>query len=71
MSSLFKVKVIVYHVTDDHHLGSIVINHRYTKTIQLIRGKNNHYDVVYSEDFMNRAGACQNVLMNVKFPSKF
>ncbi len=66
VSSLFKVRVIVYGTTEDGYLSSMIINSKYTKTVELLRTKNNHYDPVYSVDYINKATICQNIVLNVR-----
>lgn len=65
VSILFKVKVILYSVTEDGYLNATVINHQNDKAIELIRSHGNHFDSVRSKRFMAIAGICQNVLLNV------
>jgi len=65
ISSLYKVRVIVYGATEDNYLSSMIINQKYHKTIELLRTKNNHYDPVYSLDYMTKAGVCQNIILNL------
>lgn len=65
VSSLYKVRVIIYGTTEDGYLSSMIINSKYTKTVELLRTKNNHYDPVYSVDHLSRAGVCQNIVLNI------
>jgi hypothetical protein len=65
VSSLFKVRVIIYGITEDNYLSGMIINSGYKKTIELLRTKNNHYDPIYSADHIARAGICQNIVLNI------
>jgi hypothetical protein len=65
VSSLFKFKIIVYHMTDDHYLSSTIINHKFEKAIEIVRTMNNQYHPVHTKDFISKAGFCQNIVLNI------
>lgn len=65
VSVLFKVKVILYSVTEDGYLNATVVNHKHDKQIELIRTHGSHFDSVRSKKFIAIAGICQNILLNV------
>ena len=65
MSLLFKVKVVIYHISEDSYLHATTVNYKFDKSIELIRTHGNHYDSVKSKKFMAHAGFCQNILFNV------
>jgi len=65
ISSLFKVKVLIYFITNDHYLSATVVNNNYDKQIELFRNSLGSYDVLYSGKFIAKAGLCQNVVFNI------
>jgi len=65
VSSLFKVRIVVYSATEDNYLNAIIVNNFYEKTIELVRGKNNNYEPVYSKRHIDKIGVAQNVILNV------
>jgi len=65
VSSLFKVKIVVYSVTEDNYLNAIIVNNYHEKTIELVRGKNNNYEPVFSKKYIDKIGAAQNVILNI------
>lgn len=65
-SSQLKVKIVVYSVTDDNYLSSIIVNNGYERTIEIVRNKNNQYEPVYSKSQMLKLGVAQNIVLNVK-----
>jgi len=65
VSLLFKVKVTLYHISDDHYLHATIVNHKYENNVDLIRTHGNHFDSVRPKKFMEAAGMCQNILLNI------
>jgi len=65
VSLCYKVKVVLYTMNEDHYLSSTIFNHNFTKTIQLLRTKNNQYDAVFPKSFIKNAGICQNIVLNL------
>jgi hypothetical protein len=65
VSLLFKVKVTLYHISDDHYLHATIVNHKFEKGVELIRTHGNHFDSIKSKKFIVAAGICQNILLNI------
>lgn len=66
VSLFFKVRVILYTMNEDHYLTATIFNNNYPNTIELLRTKTNHYDAIYSKLFINKAGICQNIVLDVR-----
>jgi hypothetical protein len=65
VSLLFKVKVTLYHISDDHYLHATIVNHKFDKGVEIIRTHGNHIDSVRTKKFMEAAGFCQNIVLNL------
>jgi len=65
ISLLFKVRVVLYTTSDDHVLTATIFNHNYSNTIELFRTKTSHYNAVFTKNFIEKSGACQNILLNL------
>lgn len=63
-SSLFKVKIVVYSALDENHLNAMIFNNNYKRKIMLAKEKG-RYSSVYKKKFMESAGICQNLVLNV------
>jgi len=65
VSVLFKVKVVLYNISEDNYLHSTVVNNKFEQKVEIIKSHNNHCDAVKSKKFMAAAGICQNILLNI------
>jgi len=65
VSLLFKVRVILYTMNEDHYLTATIFNNNYPNTIELLRTKTSHYDAVFPSEFIRKAGICQNIILNL------
>jgi hypothetical protein len=65
VSLAFKVRVIVYTVTEDEILNAIIFNNKFEKSIQLIRSYGCHFDVVCSQKGMQNIAFCENIVFKV------
>jgi hypothetical protein len=65
VSLLFKVKVILYTMNEDHYLSATIYNHNCPKTIELLRTKTTQYDAIFSKDYIQKAAVCQNIVLNL------
>jgi len=65
VSLLYKVRVVLYTINEDHYLTATIFNHNCTKTIELLRTKTNQYDPVFNKSFIKKAGICQNIVLNL------
>mmetsp|Transcript_26731 Transcript_26731/g.23680 ORF Transcript_26731/g.23680 Transcript_26731/m.23680 type:complete len:155 (-) Transcript_26731:1333-1797(-) len=65
VSSLFKTKIVVYSVNDEGMMIAHMINNKHYKSIELIRNNKNHFDVIYSNEFMKKITEAQNIVLNI------
>jgi len=65
VSLLYKVRVILYTMNEDHILTATIFNNNYVNTIELLRTKTSHYDAVFPKSFIQKAGVCQNIVLNL------
>jgi len=65
VSLLYKVRVVLYTMNEDHILMATIFNHNYLNTIELFRTKSNHYNAVFAKNFIEKAGVCQNIILNL------
>ena len=66
MASLaFKVRIVIYTVTEDLYLTNLIINNRFEKTIQLLRS-NTHFDVLYDMNKTEAIKISQEIIYQVK-----
>ena len=45
ISLLYKVRVILYSISQENYLNSLIINHKFEKSIEFLKVEN-HYDVI-------------------------
>lgn len=64
VSQIFKVKIVIYNVTEDLYLTSLIINNRFERTIQLFKS-GSHYDVLYDKGKAEAIKTCQDLLYEV------
>jgi len=65
ISLLFKVRVVLYTMNEDHYLTAMIYNNNFPKTIELLRTKTSHYDAIFPISFIKKAGICQNIVLNI------
>jgi len=65
VSSFFKARVILYTMNEDNFLTAAIFNNNHPNSIELLRTKTGHYDAVFAQSFIKRAGVCQNILLNI------
>lgn len=65
-SNVFKVRIIIYIITEDYYLTSIIINNRFEKTIQLFK-QSSHFDVLYDTQMSNAIKISQEIIQEVYF----
>jgi len=65
VSLFYKVKVVLYTMNEDHYLSATIFNNNYTKTVEILRAKANHYEAVFSKARMEKATECQNLVLNL------
>jgi len=65
VSSMFKIKIVVYSITEDNYLNAIIINNFHERTIEIVRSKSNHYEPVFSKKYMEKIGFSQNIVLNI------
>ena len=64
VSLVFKVRIIIYTVTEDLYFTSIIINNRFEKTIQLFK-LNGHFDVLYDKQKVDGIKISQDLIFEV------
>lgn len=57
-------------MTEDNYLNAMIINNNYDKTIKLLRTTYHYFEPIYSKSFLETAGSCQNILLNVSINSE-
>ena len=61
VSIIFQVKIVIYFISEEFYLNSMIINNKFNKTVELMR-LGNHYDVILSNLKMETKKMCQSIL---------
>lgn len=70
VSNIFKVRIIIFIITEDCYLTSIIVNNGFEKTIQLFKHAS-HFDVLYDKNKIEAITIAQEIIQEVKLkPSK-
>ncbi|KAL4449175.1 hypothetical protein ABPG74_015557 [Tetrahymena malaccensis] len=64
ISLIFQVRIVVYSMSKELVLKSLLFNNRCSKTIQIIN-MSNHYDSIYSEQEISNLTQCQSILYDI------
>jgi len=64
-SSLFQVKVVIYTITEDNYLAATILNTNYENTIRLLRNKNNTYNAVFPQPFLEKLEFCNSIALSI------
>lgn len=48
LSMIYRVRILVYNVSDEKHLNALIVNNNFTRTIEIIRTHGFNYATVYS-----------------------
>lgn len=61
---MFKVKIVVYWISQDFYIQSLIISNKFTRTVELLR-TGTVYDIIFSAAKFEIMGFCQDLVYDV------